>query len=127
MPPTDPSLNPVNNPLPRRTDVGPGGRGALLVPPRPNVIDNPGHRLVPPAPAAPAPTPLVLLKALRRRWLAALAGGLAAGALAAAGTWCVPGLSRQGAYSLVRVAARSPSLVYTVGDNDSDFETYQKT
>ena len=126
MPPTDPNMNVPKNPLQRRTDVGPGGRGALLAP-RPEVIENPGHRVVPPAPAAPAPTPLGLLKALRRRWLAALGSGLALGALAGVGTWYFPGLARTGSYSLVRVAARSPFLVNNMGDNDYDFEKYQKT
>jgi capsular exopolysaccharide synthesis family protein len=119
-------MNVPKNPLQRRTDVGPGGRGALL-PSRPEVIDNPSHRVVPAAPAPAAPTPLGLLKALRRRWLPALGGGLALGALAGVGTWCFPGLARTGSYSLVRVAARPPALVYNIGDNDYDFEKYQKT
>jgi capsular exopolysaccharide synthesis family protein len=126
MPPTDPNMNAPKNPLQRRTDVGPGGRGALLAP-RSEVIENPGHRVVPPAPPPPAPTPVGLLKALRRRWLAALASGLAVGALAGVGTWYFPGMARTGSYSLVRVAARSPALLSNSGDNDYDFEKYQKT
>jgi capsular exopolysaccharide synthesis family protein len=92
------------------------------------LIDNPVHRLLPTPPALAAPpNPLALLKALRRRWLPAVALGLALGVAAAVGVWFLPGISRTGAYSLVRVAARPTTLVYNAGETEADFEKYQKT
>jgi capsular exopolysaccharide synthesis family protein len=124
MPPSDPNLN-ANA---RRTLVPRRNQAAPATSPEIAVIDNPGHRVLPAPPGLAAqPNPLALLKALRRRWLPAVAFGLVLGIAAAVAVWFIPGLSRTGAYSLVRVASRAPALLNNVGDNDFDFEKYQKT
>jgi succinoglycan biosynthesis transport protein ExoP len=127
MPPSDPNLNPNARP-PLGSRHGPAAPGPLTSP-HTAVIDNPGHRVLPAPPAALAapPNPLALLKALRRRWLPALAAGLVLGVAAAVGVSLIPGLARTGAFALVRVAARPTQLVYNTGETDADFEKYQKT
>jgi succinoglycan biosynthesis transport protein ExoP len=124
MPPTDPNMhdNAKHLPGPRNGS----GRRAPTTSPQITILDGPRVAAAPAAPAA-APNPLALLKALRRRWLPAVVAGLVLGALAAVATWYFPGLVRTGAYSLVRVNAKPPKLVYDVGDNEFDFEKYQKT
>jgi capsular exopolysaccharide synthesis family protein len=126
MPPSDPNLH-DNGKHPHSPRNGSSGR-APLTSPQFALIDTTAHRPVPAAPALnAAPNPLALLKALRRRWLPALAAGLVLGAVAAVVTWYFPGLVRTGAYSVVRVNAKPRHLVYNVGDSEFDFEKYQKT
>jgi capsular exopolysaccharide synthesis family protein len=86
----------------------------------------PGARVPVPALAA-TPSFFTLLVALRRRWLLALGLGLALGVAAGAGTWFVPGLSRNGAYALVRVSAAPSQLVFNTSDSGVDLEKFQKT
>jgi capsular exopolysaccharide synthesis family protein len=126
MPPSDPNLH-DNTKHPLEPRNGSAGRAARSSP-QIAVIDNPGHRVLPAPPALAAPpNPMSLLLALRRRWLLALVAGLALGIVGAVAVWYIPGLGRTGGYSLVRVAATPPRLVFALGENEFDFEKYQKT
>jgi capsular exopolysaccharide synthesis family protein len=73
------------------------------------------------------PNLFALLKALRRRWRVAVSAGLVLAAAAALLAWFAPGLSRNGAYALLRVSSTPTQLVFNTGDNWSDFEKIQKT
>jgi capsular exopolysaccharide synthesis family protein len=73
------------------------------------------------------PTAWLLLKALRRCWLLALAVGLVLGGLAAVAAWCTPVFSKSGAYALVKINAQPTSIVFPQRESEVDYEKYQKT
>ncbi len=130
MPPADArNHDPQNRPLEPRAAL-PTQRPATM--PATAVVLSPAKPspALPPAlpPVLPAalPTPIRLVRGVRRRLLRALCWGLAVGWVAAVAAWLLPGLYRGGSYSVVRVAAIPPHLVYGGGDA-ADFEKCRQT
>ncbi len=122
MPPADSNKHDFPKPLESRNSA------AALPPSRNALLESSGWRGAPLPPVlSAAPNALGLLKALRRRWPLAVSCGLALATVAAVGTWYFPGLARSGAYSLVKVSATQPKLVFAGNESGWDFEKYQKT
>jgi capsular exopolysaccharide synthesis family protein len=76
-------------------------------------------------PAAAGSDGGAFLRALRRRWPAALALGLVAAALAAPAAWYfMP--AKQTAHTLLRVEANQPSILFADPETRSNFANYQR-
>jgi Mrp family chromosome partitioning ATPase/capsular polysaccharide biosynthesis protein len=84
------------------------------------------HATVPPALAA-APTFSLLLRALQRRWIFALTGGLVCMAVAIGLTWGLMSTARYQARTLLHVYARPPSIAFPNQEPRQDFQSFQKT
>lgn len=86
--------------------------------------------LVDPAAGRPAAAQLdlpALLRALRRRWVTALFGGLFCAAVAAAVAWLVVPRSRYTTRALLHVSSVAPSIIFKTSEQRADFATYQRT
>jgi len=77
-------------------------------------------------PAAAGPDVGALLKALRRRWRAALLLGLTLGASAALTAWMVIPPAKYTARAILHVSTNPPKLVFD-HDSETDYRTYQQT
>lgn len=80
-------------------------------------------------PAALSATPgaLCLLKALKRRWLPALALGVAAAGLIGGATYLLVPRAKYTAGSTLHVATKPKRIIFDPQERETDFRTYQKT
>lgn len=80
-------------------------------------------------PAALSATPgaLCLLKALRRRWPASLALGLAAAGLVGGATYLLVPRAKYTAGATLHVATKPKRIIFDPQERETDFRTYQKT
>ncbi|MDB5349293.1 MAG: yveL 1 [Planctomycetota bacterium] len=74
-----------------------------------------------------SPDPLVLLRALRRRWRLAVLGGVSVAILAGVATYLLVPASKYKARSLIYVAEKPPKYLYETRENLIAYRTYQET
>ena len=80
-----------------------------------------------PASLSGAPDALALLKALRRRWVLALASGLLLAAVAGPAAWYVVPRDKYTAVATLQVATKPKRIIFEPQDGATDFGTYQRT
>src|SRR5438874_7996261 len=91
------------------------------------VTHDPADGLSPAPGGAAGPSAVAVLKALRRQWVLACGLGLLCSVSAAAATWLLMPASKYTAYSLLRVSAVVPSVVFHNAESPGSFQTCQNT
>ncbi len=101
-------------------------RGAPMVIGPPALMPTAGLPAVVPS-SAVMPSPLVLWKALRRRWVAAMVLGLLLAAVAAGITYLVVPPAYYTTRAMLHVSVQQPRILVQTGEAHSDYATYQRT
>lgn len=80
-----------------------------------------------PPPSLPASDPMAILRAFHRHWLLAVGGGLILGLLVGLAALKLIPKPSYTATALVRVKMMRPKILFTTGEQDAEYATFQKT